>query len=288
MNRQTRRLCAIVGFLACVWCVHATAQTIEDVDPAKLPRFEVASVKPNGSGSEQWQFDTPRGRVTATNITLLGLIRYAYSIFGSDSDGRITAPEWTKTERFDIDARTHGIVARDAAMSMLRSLLGARFAMKAHSEKQQRPVYALILARTDRRLGPQLKPDPIDCEAYLAAAQDAQRRGTPPARNHAGTAPTCGQNGAPGHLIANGLTMQQLATTLSGLGRPVIDETGLNTQRFDYELRWTPVTASSGASTSDAGSIFTALEEQLGLKLVPKEAPLDVLVIDHIERPAPN
>src|SRR3954447_9742176 len=85
--------------------------------------FTVASVKANRSGSLQWDFDTPPGRAVGTNVVLRDLIRYAYYIYGGDWDTRIAAPDWIKTERFDIDAKTAGAVSADRAMSMLRHLL---------------------------------------------------------------------------------------------------------------------------------------------------------------------
>jgi uncharacterized protein (TIGR03435 family) len=247
--------------------------------------FEVASVKPNRSGQVQWDFDSPPGRVVATNVVLRDLIRFAYYIYGGDWDIRIAAPDWVKTARFDIDARTPGSVSQARAMSMLRHLLADRFDLRVHYEMRQRPIYALVMARSDRRLGPQLKPNPIDCGAYSAAVQAARagRGALPPTDpDH----PTCGQRGAPGHIIASGLNMTQLSLSLAGsAGRPVSDETGLGEQGFDYELRWAPVLAPD-SPTATGPSIFTALEEQLGLKLLPKEGPVDVLVVDSIKQPA--
>ena len=250
--------------------------------------FEVASVKANRSGSLQADFDTPPGHAVGTNVVLRDLIRYAYYIYGGDWDIRIAAPDWIKTERFDIDAKTPGPASQQQTMSMLRHLLADRFAMKVHYELRQRPVYALVLARPDRRLGPQLKRNPIDCGAYAAAVQAARAgRGAPPPMDP--DHPTCGQRSEPGHTVASGLTMTQLALAITpAAGRPVNDETGWGQQGFDYELRWTPPPSPTDAAGPGGPSIFTALEEQLGLKLVPKEGPVEVLVIDHIDRPTEN
>lgn len=270
-----------------LFCLDTFGQGIQTSDISKLPQFEVASVKPNRSGADPWRFDTPPGRVVATNVSLHSLIQYAYSIFGSDSDGRIVAPAWIKSARFDIDAKTSADTSSSQAMAMLRRLLAERFGMQAHYDMQPRRVYALVMSRTDQRLGPQLKSNPIDCAEYIAVTQAAHARGEGPPLdpNH----PICGQRGEPGHVVANGQTMAQLATTLSGLGRPVVDETGLGAQRFDYELRWAPITGPSPDSSTNGGpSIFTALDEQLGVKLVPKDGLLEVLVIVHIEQPSDN
>src|SRR5262245_57304116 len=98
-------------------------------DPRAVPpeSFAVASVKPNRSGSTQWDFDTPPGRVAGTNVVLRDLIRFAYYIYGGDWDVRIAAPEWIKTARFDIDGRSKDSVDTPRAMSMLRQLLADRF-----------------------------------------------------------------------------------------------------------------------------------------------------------------
>jgi uncharacterized protein (TIGR03435 family) len=250
--------------------------------------FEVASVKANRSGSLRWDFDTPPGRAVGTNVVLRDLVRFAYYIYGGDWEVRIASPDWIKSERFYIDAKTPGTEPVERAMSMLRHLLAERFALKAHYETRQRPVYALMFARTDRRLGPQLKPNPIDCAAYAAAVQDARAgRGAAPPMDP--ERPTCGQRGQPGYAVGSGLNMTQLALQITGAaGRPINDETGLGLQRFDWELRWTPPASAPDSAPASGPSIFTALEEQLGLKLVPKTGPVEVLVIDHIARPSEN
>ena len=133
--------------------------------PGPDESFEVASVKPNRSGGERWDFDAPPGRVVGTNVVLRDLIRFAYNIYGGDWDIRIDAPEWIKTARFDIEATTPGDVPTARALSMLRRLLAERFAMKVHYEKRERPVYELVRARTDGLLGPQITPNDVDCGA---------------------------------------------------------------------------------------------------------------------------
>jgi uncharacterized protein (TIGR03435 family) len=240
--------------------------------PGPEQSFEIASVKPNRSGSLQWDFDSPPGRVVGTNVLLRDVIRFAYYIYGGDWDIRIAGPDWIKSARFDIDAKTPGQVPVDRAMSMLRQLLAQRFALKVHHEMREHPVYALVVARTDRRLGPQLKPQAIDCSTLTAPPPvDSDR-------------PICGNRGASGRLTGGGLSMQQLALHLAGpAGRMVIDETGLGKAGFDYDLRWSPDPANP-----DGPSIFTAIEEQLGLRLIPRSGPVEVLVIDSISEPTPN
>ena len=253
--------------------------------PGPEESFEVASIRSNRSGGDRWDFDSPPGRVIGTNVVLRDLIRFAYNIYGGDWDIRIAAPEWIKTARFDIDATTPGAVPQARAMSMLRQLLADRFALKVHYENRERPVYDLVRARADGRLGPQITPNNIDCAALGKANQAAIAAGKPPLitfdpskRPNCGSRPT-----GPNEISSGAFTMEQLAMQLSRpVGRPVINRTGLS-GGFDYDLRWAPVQTVPDALTDSAGpSIFTAIEEQLGLKLVPAIGPVQVLVIDSI------
>ncbi|MGH9240996.1 MAG: TIGR03435 family protein [Vicinamibacterales bacterium] len=270
-----RRLFTLQGLAVFVIVTGAHAQTGKPIVsrfPGPEQSFEVASVKANRSGATQWDFDAPPGRVVGTNVLLRDLIRFAYFIYGGDWDVRIAGPDWIKTARFDVDARTPGTVPQDRAMSMLRHLLAQRFGLAVHYEQREHSVYALVIARSDRRPGPQLTPNPIDCSALS---------GPPPIDSER---PICGSRGGPGRLSGGGMSMQQLALQLASIaGRTVVDETGLAGAGFDYELRWSPDPASP-----DGPSIFTAIEEQLGLELVPKSGPVEVLVIDSISEPTPN
>src|SRR5688572_30855163 len=107
----------------------------------------------NRSGATTWDFDAPPGRVVRTNVLLRDLIRFAYFIYGGDWDIRIAGPDWIKTARFDIEVKGRDEASQAQKMSMLRRLLAERFALKVHYEHRERPIYALVLARPDRRLG---------------------------------------------------------------------------------------------------------------------------------------
>ena len=261
--------------------------------PGPDESFEVASVRTNRSGALQWDFDAPPGRVVGTNVVLRDLIRFAYNIYGGDWDIRIDAPEWIKTARFDIDATTQGVVPAARAMSMLRQLLADRFALKVHYENRLRPIYELVRARADGRLGPQITPNTVDCGALGTANQAAIAAGKPPLVTFdPSKRPVCGSRATgPNEISSGAFTMEQLAMQLSRpVGRPVTNNTGLS-GGFDYDLRWAPeqTGADAGALRESAlPSIFTALEEQLGLKLVPGRGPVQVLVIDSIRQPASN
>jgi uncharacterized protein (TIGR03435 family) len=164
---------------------------------------------------------------------------------------------------------------------MLRTLLTERFTLAAHNETRERPVYALVLAREDRRFGPQLQKSPTDC----ATAKGAD---------------ACGSSVGPGFIRSRGRTMAQLAESLSrlsntgsSLNRLIVDRTGLEGQ-YDVTLKFTPENIPPGnvpgfpAVDPNGPSIFTALQEQLGLKLDSQRAPVNVLVIDRADRPTEN
>jgi len=174
---------------------------------------------------------------------------------------------------------------------MLRTLLEERFKLVVHQETRDLPIYALTLARSDGKLGPKLVRSDVDCDKVIAELAEAIRKTGRPPLGPPGQAPPCSTGGPPGKFTGNDITMQMLADVLiasvnrmDAVDRVVVDRTGLS-GGFDLTLEWTPdelVAASSGAS------IFTALQEQLGLKLEPTRGPVEVIVIDHVERPTPD
>jgi uncharacterized protein (TIGR03435 family) len=166
---------------------------------------------------------------------------------------------------------------------MLQALLADRFTLQAHHEMRDQPVYALVKSRGDGRLGPQIRPSAMDCEAV----HRARDQGIPLPTNVPADRPACGYRMVAGQagltITGGGITLPALATSLA-LDRAVIDQTGL-AGVFDADLHW--MEARTGGS-EDGTSVFTAVQEQLGLKLVPSHALVDVLVVDHIERPTTN
>jgi uncharacterized protein (TIGR03435 family) len=265
--------------------------------PGRLPSFEVASVKLNTSGDTRSPMRTqPGGRFTATNARLKGLIATAFEMADSPAlvDSRIFGgPDWVGSERYDIVAKssTEFRPSPDGPprelLLMIRSLLEDRFKLKAHRETREVPIYELVVARADGRLGPGLHKSDVDCEAIGAAI----RSGNPPPRQP-GEPPPCGLMGGPARTIAGGATMQQLAANLTvRQERLVFNKTGL-TGRFAFNLAWTPDQIPTEAPPPgippidpNGPSLFTALQEQLGLKLEPAKGPVDVLVIDSVEHP---
>lgn len=221
-------------------------------------RFDVASVKRSTDILPGPVWNAPPGQFRMTSGPVASLIWTAYDTPVSELPG---APAWVNTDRYDVLATYAGSPGRNAIALMLRSLLAERFKLAVHYEQQPRPVYALIVARRGR-LGRDLTPSTRDCTAKDSG---------------------CGMSLGSGILRAVG----QPLTIISSVGRPdgrvIVDKSGL-TGLFDFTLRYTLQLTPD----DDTPSIFTAVEEQLGLKLVPDTAPLDVLVVDHIERPSEN
>jgi uncharacterized protein (TIGR03435 family) len=189
------------------------------------------------------------------NGPVASLIWTAYETPVSELPG---APAWVHTDRYDVIATFEGSPGREATTQMLRALLAERFRLAVHYEKHDRPVYALVVARPGR-LGPGLVRSTRDCSAKESG---------------------CGMSLGGGVLRATGQPLSIIRSAGRPDGRLIIDKTGL-TGRYDFTLRYTMQPGPS----DDTPIIFTAVEEQLGLKLVPDVAPLDVLVVDRIERP---
>ncbi|HET9467428.1 MAG TPA: M56 family metallopeptidase, partial [Vicinamibacterales bacterium] len=278
------------GMAAIAWPLFlgfASAQTPASPDISKL-EFGVASVKPNKTGDQNSRLGLePGGRIVATNIALRLLIRNLYNV---QADQIVGAPDWIETERFDIEAKADREYPPQAdapapeLLAMMRNLLVDRFKLVVHREFREMPVYALVTARADKSPGSQLRRVDVDCAAENARAMAARRGGAPPPPMDANKMPACGMRTRPGNVIARGATLQQLARNLSQfLGRTVVDRTGLD-GAFDLNLEWSP----EQTPNATLPSIFTAVQEQLGLRLESHRTQVEVLVIDRVERPTPD
>jgi uncharacterized protein (TIGR03435 family) len=245
----------------------------------------VASVKPNQAvDARTFSEYSPGGRLTATAVTVAYLLRIAYRIQPYQLIG---APAWISTKRYDIASKIDDTPA-PSQQNFLRVLLKERFQLAVRNETREQPIFALVVARGDGRLGPQLKRSDFDCAAYFAGPHD------PPAP---GQTPNCATRIGPGALFGKAIPMTQLATSLAPFaGRFTVDRTGLK-GGFDVELTWTPDQApanpagnglAEGPANSSGPSIFTALGEQLGLKLVSDQGPVAVLVVDGVAEPSGN
>lgn len=241
-------------------------------EPQRPLTFDVTSVKPNTSGEQGGSSKAQPGRYVGLNVTLKRVVGLAYRPVQEFIGG----PDWINTDRFDIEGSVESTPTQDQMLEMLRSLLADRFKLAVHREKRQMPAYSLTLARGDGRLGAELRAVP-PC--------------TPPAASPASPARRCGgfAVGA-GSLKGTGVTMTQLATELPSAteGRYVVDRTGLS-GTFDVNLTWNAEALSPTATSADsAASIFAAIQEQLGLRLVSITTPIEVIVIDRAERPTSN
>lgn len=264
---------------------------------ADKPKFEVASVRQNTADDGKVMIGIqPGGRFNAVNVPLSDLIRQAYAIQRTQLVG---APDWVETARYDIVAKAETDIPRMGPGTpigplnyMLQDLLEDRFKLRVHRETRDLPVYALTFAKTDRTLGQGLRASTVDCAAVMRGR--GARGGPPPGPPPPGERPQCGMRVAPNQVLAGGVSLAQLTQMLSQFTqRIVLDRTGLD-GNFDIDLTFTPErmpqgTPPPGAPTltidPNGPSLFTALQEQLGLKLESERAAVEVLVIDHVERP---
>jgi len=185
-------------------------------------------------------------------------------------------PDWARVTHYDIAAVAPPSATSAQLWPMVQAMLRDRFKVAAHVEQRELPVYNLMRSRRDFSPGPGLKPASIDCRR---PDWREQIKDNPSAR-------PCGFSWDNGVYTGGGQPIQTIALLLaSPAGRPVFDQTGL-TGLFDFDLKWAPGIAAD--PSGNAVSIFTAVQEQLGLKLESASAPLDVLIVDHVEKPTPN
>jgi len=269
--------------------------------PSAVPTtasFEVASIKPNHSGDRRFFVSWQPGRFNANGMTLKFLITMAYDVKDFQVSG---GPGWVNTERYDIDAKEPDTIAQELeklpreqrgalADSMLQSLLADRFQLKLTRGSKELPAYALVVAKNGPKLQ-QVKIDDTQADAAKA-----------PGGHPHGPMMRMGR----GEVSGQGVELSFLASVLSQqLGRTVLDKTGLR-GNYDFTLKWTPEQGEgmmmAGPGPGGGGpppdgtpppdtsgpSIFTALQEQLGLRLEATKAPAEVLTIDHIEKPSEN
>jgi uncharacterized protein (TIGR03435 family) len=269
--------------------------------PTSPVQFDAASVKQNTSGDFRRGFGpAPGGRFTATNVPLRDLIAFAYGVPNGRANLQVVGgPKWLESDRFDVNAvAAGGEIPRGQAGPMVRALLEDRFHLKVHRETRQLPIYNLVMDRGDGQLGPRLRRSSIDCVARRAA----RGQGAPPPPAPQGPPPdpttirpVCGLRLNPGRFAGDAVPIAQLA---EGIGpfvqRLVVDRTGLEGY-FDIDLEWTPeqtATPPDGrpevAADPNGPGIFTAIREQLGVKLDSATGPVDVVVIDSLDTLTPN
>ncbi len=269
--------------------------------PSRALTFEVASIKkspPPGDGPMMIRLGSRQGeRWLANNATLRMLIRGAYAP-GYQMEGQIIGgPAWLDTERFDVVGTMPPATSADDMRAMVQALLADRFKLAIRTESRDMPVYSLILARTDGRLGPAIRST-VDCDALRAARQKGLAPVPPRPQGTVGQCQTGMMFGPTSRLESGGMTMAQLVSSLSqSTGRPVLDRTALS-GFYELKLEFAaepgvmtlggPAGAPATAAPVDAPSLFSAIQDQLGLKLEPRREAIDVLVVESAESPTEN
>lgn len=222
------------------------------------PRFEVASIKPSNADPGSSGINTGHGRLAASNVTLKRCIMGAYAVGPNQVFG---GPDWLESDRFEITAKAEQPVGDHLLMAMLQTLLADRFKLTLHREAKPIQAYVLEIGKN----GPKLE------------------------KGDGGDSKT---NNGRGDIIATNTTMDRFAEILSRqMDLPVVNHTGLEGV-FNLRLHWTPESATPAKPVDGAAiegpSIFTAIQEQLGFRLHAQKVPVEVLVIDHAERPTEN
>ena len=255
---------------------------------AQAAKFEVAAIKPSTEPMLNYMYVRPQpgGRLTATGPVHF-LIQNAYGLQPFQVVG---GPAWANSDRFDIDAKAEGNPTQKELVAMLGPLLEERFHLKSHRETRELPVYNLAIAKSGLKL---TAPKNGNCSPV-----DSNPMVLPPP----GTAPPCGRlvvRASPTGvtLLGGQVSISEFERVLSNvMGRKVLDRTGLS-GTYDIQVTFTPDSLAAGLPsgvppppTGDAAppSIVTAMQEQAGLKLESAKAPLEVLVVDHVERPTAN
>jgi uncharacterized protein (TIGR03435 family) len=226
-------------------------------------QFDVASIKPSKADPYSSSFSISRGRLRITNTTVKSLIQSAYSVLPDQING---APAWADSVHYDIEATSDDDPTISSAESSrrtnlrLKALLASRFQLAIHRETKEWQAYTLVVGKE----GPKLTPTALEGHG------NSMRTGS-------------------GHVEATGLTMNDLAANISNwLRRPVANQTGIE-GRFDLTLDFESEGAvEAGAADTGRPSLFTAVQDQLGLKLEPKKVPVEMLIVDRIERPSEN
>jgi uncharacterized protein (TIGR03435 family) len=267
---------------------------------APAPAFDVISIKPDTSGSMGMRLNiAPGGTFRADGVPLKLLMQEAYDVKESQIIG---APAWFNTDKYNIEAKSDEATAaemknldpgkrKDKMMLMIRSLLMERCKMTVHQETKEMSILSMVVAKNGSKLKASAPPD-------MSAGDPATAPGAGPGPN----GPRQGVRMGRGEVKGNAVSLSLLANILSRqLGRTVVDNTGL-TGVYDFDLKWTPDenegqmfrapggdAAATPPPVQTAGpTVFTAIQEQLGLKLEATKAPVAVWMIDHVEKPTAN
>jgi uncharacterized protein (TIGR03435 family) len=281
-----------------IWLIALAA--IQAAPQPAPPAFAVVSIKQNRSGAVGGSLRiNPGGQLQWTNTTLKSLIDVSAQRFAFDKREVIGGPEWIDEARFDVLVQTgtgglkvgpDGFPAEPFAM--VRAMLAERFGVVTHNEQRDMPIYRLVAARPGGALGPGLRRVSAGCGTAMQTQADGQ-----PLPRREGRGPDCTFGGPPGELRGNAITLDMLAAIIGNqLNRHTVNATGIEGD-FDVDLRFSPELVQSLPgrapgdplpAPTDAPSIFTAVQEQLGLKLETARGPVDVLIVDRASMPSEN
>jgi uncharacterized protein (TIGR03435 family) len=250
----------------------------------------VASIRPAAPSERGISIRPVAGGIIITNMPVKELIVIAYRLQPYQVSG---GPPWINSDGYDISAKSENPPKREEIPVMLKSLLADRFQLAIHRQVKELPIYALVIARKDGKLGPNL----VKAKGDNCTAVDPSKPPPPPEPGKPPVLYCGGMSMRPNGLTAASIQVGQLTQNFSRvLGRVVVDKTGL-TGKYDISMEWTPEALQSlqmpaapppSSSEPTGPSIFTAIQEQLGLKFQAQKAPVETIVIDRVERPSPN
>ncbi|HEX4230381.1 MAG TPA: TIGR03435 family protein [Bryobacteraceae bacterium] len=258
--------------------------------PLTQRRFDVASIKPAAPNARGIFIRPIAGGIAITNMPVKELIVIAYRVQLFQISG---GPPWINSEHYDISAKSEDPPKRGEIPLMLQALLADRFQLAIHRETKELPIYALVLARKDGKLGPKL----IESKGNSCTAVDPNKPPPPPEPGKPPVLPCGGMMMRPNALRAASIYAGDLTQNFSRLlGQTVVDKTGL-TGKYDISMDWTPDESQAAGlpgpppsphSEPGGPSFFTAIREQLGLKLEAQKGPVETIVIDRVEKPSAN
>ena len=279
---MTNRIVA-AAFVACL---------LQGQTATPRPQFEVASIKTNNTGAQRAMIrPSPGGRLSVENFSLKMLVTFAYNLRDFQVSG---GPGWMNADRFDIVAKAETNVPPDQMRPLLQTLLEDRFQLAAHRETKEVPIYALVIGKG----GPKLDESKDgDCTAIPSEGMRPPGRGEK-MPNYCGSFMI-----GPRSINASRTSMQQMAMSLSGImGRTVVDKTGFQ-GTFNIHIEWMPDESTAGlagivgagvpgqplpVADGSGASIFTVLQEKMGLRLESQKGPVEILVVDRAEKPSDN
>ena len=263
-GRTVRWLCVAMLVVAALPCLDGqTTQSVQTMAKDAHPSFEVATIKRSDPADQKHRSEIHGQRIVIENQTVENLIQMSYGVHARQI---VNAPSWIESERFDIEGlpNVEGQPSVVQFQEMVRKLLEERFGLKFHTEKREMARYSLTVAKG----GPKMEPT----KSVPDALPNEQGTGDKTTRT----------------FRMENVSMGELAGNLQGLlDRPVVDETGLK-GKYDFTLRWMRDDAPAADADSNLPRLFTALQEQLGLKVEPSKGEVDVLVIEHAEQPSAN